>query len=133
MSPDKRSPIEQLDALIDAYLEELQHTPDAEFLADSQLVELQSAKFDQLRKAAALEASRRRLGRAKRALAAKPRDVKSLAPIDVAEARRYIAEAANDARITLAARDLVEMPDEEVKRLYWQLKELEAVRSPRKD
>ena len=43
-------------------------------------------------------------------------------PVDVAAARQYLAEAANDQRITLAARELREVPDEEICRLYLQLK-----------
>ena len=133
MNTDKRSPVEQLNALIEAYLEDLENTPDAELLSDQKLVELRSAKFDQIRKGAAMEAGRRRLARARHALPPEEHGTKSLAPIDLAEARRYIAEAANDARITLAARDLSEMPDEEVQRLYRQLKELELTPRPRKD
>jgi hypothetical protein len=133
VSTDKRSPIEQLDALINAYLDDLENTPDAELLSDQEIVELQSLKFDQFRKGATMEAGRRRLARAKLALAPDLQTVKSLAPINLAEARRYVTQAANDARITLAARDLSEMPDEEVERLYRQLKELELLPRSRKD
>lgn len=133
MSTAKRSVVEELDALIDAYLEDLQEVPEADLLAGPDRVEMQRANFDKLVKAATMEAGKRRLALAKRALAAKSGNPMPLEPIGLAEARRYIAEAANDARITLAARDLVEMPDEEVERLYRQLKELESARPPRKD
>lgn len=133
MSSAKRSVIEELDALIDAYLEDLQEVSGMDLLADPNWVEMQRANFDKLVRAATVEAGKRRLALAKRALAAKPENPKPLEPIDLAEARRYIAEAANDARITLAARDLVEMADEEVERIYRQLKELESARSLRKD
>lgn len=132
MSNQKRSAVEQLDALIDAYLEDLQEAPDAELVADSKRVEMQRATFEELVKAATLESGKRRLAHARRALVARSRETKPLEPINLAEARRYIAEAANDARITLAARDLFEMPDEEVERIYRQLKELESARSSRK-
>ena len=133
MSTAKRSVVEELDALIDAYLEDLQEVPEADLLADANQVEMQRANFDKLVKAATAEAGKRRLALAKRALAAKSGNPMALEPIDLAEARRYIAEAANDSRITLAARDLVEMPDEEVERIYRQLKELDSARSSRKD
>jgi hypothetical protein len=133
MSTAKRSVVEELDALIDAYLEDLQEVPEADLLGDPNQVEMQRANFDKLVKSATAEAGKRRLALAKRALAAKSGNPMPLEPIDLAEARRYIAEAANDARITLAARDLVEMPDEEVERIYRQLKELDSARSPRKD
>lgn len=133
MSTPKRSAVEQLDALIDAYLEDLQDVPESELLADPKRVETQRATFDELLKSATLEVGKRRLAHARRELAAKSRDTKSLEPIALAEARRYIAEAANDARITLAARDLAEMPDEDVERIYRQLKELESTRASRKD
>ena len=133
MSTPKRSAAEQLDALIDAYLEDLQEVPESELLADPKRVEMQRATFDKLLKSATLEAGKRRLAHARAELAAKSRDTKLPEPIDLAEARRYLAEAANDARITLAARDLAEMPDEDVDRIYRQLKELESTRGQRKD
>ena len=133
MSTAKRSVVEELDALIDAYLEDLQEVPEADLLADPDRVEMQRANFDKVVKAATMAAGKRRLALAKRALAAKSGNSMPLEPIDLDEARRYVAEAANDARITLAARDLVEMPDEEVERIYRQLKELDSARSPRKD
>jgi len=132
MSTQKRSVVEQLDALIDAYLEDLQEVPESELLADPTQVETQRLAFEKLVEAATLEAGKRRLAYARRALAKKPWDARPLEPIDLAEARRYIAEAVNDARITLAARELAEMPDEDVTRIYRQLKELESTRTPRK-
>jgi len=45
--------------------------------------------------------------------------------VTLEEAKRYISQAQNDARYTLAARKLGEMPQEEVLRLYWQMKRLE--------
>ena len=40
------------------------------------------------------------------------------ARVSVAEARAFITAAANDARFTLAARELDEMSDEDIPRLY---------------
>jgi hypothetical protein len=133
MSTRKRSAIEELDALIDAFLEDLQEIPESDLLADAKQADMQRTNFDRLVKAASAEAGKRRLALANRALRAKSDKPELLEPIDLAEARRYIGDAANDARITLAARDLVEMPDEEVERIYRQLKELEPSRLPKKD
>ncbi len=133
MSTQKRSAVEQLDALIDGYLDDLQEISESELLADQRQIEMQRVTFDKLVKNASLEAGKRRLAHARRALVAKSSEMKPLEPIDLPEARRFIAEAANDARITLAARDLAEMPDEDVERIYRQLKELESARAPRKE
>jgi len=53
--------------------------------------------------------------------------------VSAAEARRFIEEAQNDSRYTLAARKLVEMSDEEVLRLYSQMKRLEDQEKADKD
>ncbi len=125
MSNPNRNPVEQLQAFIDGYLDDLRENIDEEVLPDLKRVEIQRSRFNGLVNAAKVEAGRRRLSAARRAVAAQARDPEPLSPIDLSEARRYIAEAANDARITLAARDLIEMPDEDVERIYRQLKELD--------
>ena len=75
------------------------------------------------------EAGRRRLAAAKSGVAAlRSKPTTSKVPVlnvSVAEARQFIAQAQNDSRYTLAARKLGEMPDEEVLRLYLQMKRLE--------
>jgi hypothetical protein len=45
--------------------------------------------------------------------------------VSIMEARAYIARIIQDTNYTLAARQLEEMPEEEVLRLYDQLRELE--------
>src|SRR5687768_14988899 len=97
MNTPKRSAVEQLDALIDAHLEDLREVPESELLSDPKQIEMQRASFDKLVKAATLEAGKRRLMYARRSLDATSRKSESLGPIDIAEARRYIANAANDA------------------------------------
>lgn len=126
MSDPKRTAVQQLDALIDAYLKDLLELPDDAFVSDARHAVEQSSVFSELVKNAAAEAGRRRLAQAKRELANRARVAQLNQPVDLAEARRYLAEAANDNRITLAARELRELPDEEVCRLYLQLKQLEA-------
>lgn len=133
MSTQKPTTVEQLEALIDAYLEDLQETPDESLVSDADQDAAQSATFRKLVEYATTEAGRRRLVRAKRAIETKAQDTSATGSIDVAAARRYLVEAANDPQVTLAARDLREISDEEVIRLYLQLKELEAKRIDRKD
>lgn len=122
MSDPKRTAVQQLDSLIDAYLKDLLELSDDVFLDDT----AQSNVFRELIKNATAKAGKRRLARAKRELENRARVAESNQPVDVAMARRYLAEAANDNRITLAARELREVPDEEVCRIYLQLKQLEA-------
>jgi hypothetical protein len=45
--------------------------------------------------------------------------------VSVQEAREYIARVVQDRRYTLAARQLEEMPEPEILRLYEQLRELD--------
>jgi hypothetical protein len=125
MSNPNRNPVEQLQAFIEAYLDDLQEKTDAELLSDPTLAKTQAFRFSRLVSAAKVEVGRRRLSAARRAVAAQAGDPRPLPPVDLVEARRFIAEAANEARITLAARDLVEMPDEDIERIYRQLKELD--------
>jgi hypothetical protein len=47
-------------------------------------------------------------------------------PVSVQDARDYIARVAQDRHYTLAARQLEEMPEADILRLYEQLRELEA-------
>lgn len=123
MSESKRNAVERLQAFIDAYLESLQQQSEEELLGAPQAQAAERSRFAKIVQAAKLEAGKRRLKAARRTLnqrSTEPGDE----PIDVAEARRFIADAVNDPRFTLAARDLKEMSDEDVERIYRQLKDL---------
>ena len=50
---------------------------------------------------------------------------RTLQNVSVADARAFLRIAANDSRYTLAARELGEMSDEDVIRLYQQLLQLQ--------
>jgi hypothetical protein len=126
MSDPKRTAVEELDSLVDAYLEDLVEAPDDVFEDDTGHAVAESSVFHELVTAANVEAGKRRLLRARRELESSARAVESDRRVDLAEARRYLAEAANDNRITLAARELNEVPDEEIIRIYLQLQQLEA-------
>lgn len=125
MSDQKRTAAQQLDRLLDAYLNDLLQFSDAELLAEAGNLLKEEGAFDTLVDRAKAEAGRRRLERAKRDLGARAPTARDTRPIDIEQAKRYLAQAANDRNITLAARDLRELPDEEIERLYLQLKQLE--------
>jgi hypothetical protein len=113
---------------VDALTQELIDTPDEQVLEGKDVAELQ-ASAQALLKSARAEAGRRRLAAAKagvNALRNRPAASNVHVPtVSVDEARRFIAQAQNDSRYTLAARKLGEMSDEEVLRLYSQMKHLE--------
>lgn len=113
---------------VDALTLELIDMPDEQVLEGKDVAQLQ-ADAQALLTSARAEAGRRRLAAAKAgAQALKNRSSSSnvqVLGVSAAEARRFIAEAQNDSRYTLAARKLGEMSDEEVLRLYSQMKRLE--------
>jgi hypothetical protein len=113
------------DNFLESYLRELMAMPDEEVLAGA---DRKTIKDDALAllKSARAEAGRRRLAAARKRLAASKR-LPEIAVVSAAEARVFLRQAANDARYTLAARELGEMSDEDVIQLYIQLKQLEAI------
>lgn len=96
--------------------------PDADLLAGESAADIRARATARLARATE-DAGRRRLAAARSNViplrAGKPRT------ISVPEARNYIARVAQDGNYTLAARQLEEMPDSEILRLYEQLRELE--------
>lgn len=121
---------------VDALTQELINMPDEQVLEGKDIAELQ-ASAQALLKSARTEAGRRRLEAAKSGVAAlrnKPATSRSpVLNVSVADARRFIAQAQNDSRYTLAARKPGEMTDEEVLRLYSQMKRLEDADNKRGD
>ena len=115
----------QLDQLLEACFEELRQMPDREVLAGETAEEVRARAEARLARATQ-EAGRRRLIAA-RAEVARPRAPSAVARVAVSlvEARAYIARIIQDTHYTLAARQLEEMPESEVLRLYEQLRELE--------
>lgn len=112
---------------VDALTQELINMPDEQVLEGEDVAELKSSA-QALLKSARAEAGRRRLAAAKLGVAAiRNKPVTTSGPVlnvSAADARRFIAQAQNDSRYTLAARKLGEMSDEEVLRLYAQMKRL---------
>lgn len=121
-----KSPYEiQLDQLLDACFDELRQMPDREVLASEPAGDVR-ARADARLARATQEAGRRRFiaARAKAALERGQAAVVT-SPVSVLEARAYIARIVQNTNYTLAARQLEEMPETEVLRLYEQLRELE--------
>lgn len=121
-------PTNEFHEFIDALVDELIATPDEKILEGHDPAAVQAKGLELLR-IAKTKASRSRLAAAKAgyaALKSKP----ALAPQDVSaeEARRFLAQAANDSRFTLAARNLGELSDDEAIALYTKLKSIEASR-----
>lgn len=119
---------------VDALTQELINMPDEHVLDGKDVTKLRT-EAQELLKSARAEAGKRRLAAAKAGVSAlrnKPTLViPQVLPVSVEEARRFIAQAQNDSRYTLAARKLGEMNDDEVLRLYLQMKRLEAANSKR--
>ncbi len=123
MSERSNNAVVRLQAFLDAYLEGLQQLPEEELLRGQNAAE-EHARFERILQSAKRTAGQRRLAAVRSTLDRRTLANGVVEAIDLAEARDVIAQAANDARITLAARQLDDMPDEEVERLYRQLIEL---------
>lgn len=115
-----------LNNFFESYFHELRAMSDADVL-DGEAAQTVKARALERLKAAKAEAGRRRLAIARA-------NMRDTAPyragggedVTPAAARAYVARAANDARYTMAARKLDEMTDEDVLRLYRQLRMLES-------
>lgn len=123
----QRSAVRQLELLVDAYLADLLELAPQEILEEAGDKAEEQKLFEEMVRKAKAEAGRRRLRRARETLERKALATNGVQAeaIDIEVARKYIAAAANDRRFTLAARDLRELPDEEIIRIYTQLKYLE--------
>ena len=67
------------------------------------------------------------MARARVDMAAQKEQSVKVESVSIDEAKRYIQKAANDSKFTLAARELSEMSDEDILRLYQQIRNLESV------
>jgi hypothetical protein len=110
---------------LDSYLKELIATPDAEILASEK--ELTVSDFgEKLLARATLKAARHRLSQARAGVEAQKQHwFRGLASATTpAAARALLAKYARDPRLTLAARNLDELSDEDAVRLSTQLAHL---------
>lgn len=115
------------DTLVDSYIQELIAMPDADVLNGADALTSQSEGLALLGKAKA-EAGRRRLAaaRAKQAAQKKSCERAVVEQVTAQEARSFLKQAANDGDFTLAARDLIDLSDQEVLHLYEQFRMLQA-------
>ncbi|MBC3908405.1 hypothetical protein [Undibacterium umbellatum] len=119
------NPTNDFENFIDTLVDELISMPDNQVLEG---IEPNRIQADGLR---LLEAAKAQAGRAR--LAAAKSGVSALSSVPVVasttvtpeQARRFIVQATNDGKYTLAARSLGEMSDDEAIKLYNQLKSLE--------
>lgn len=113
---------DRVSKLLDSFFDELQAMPDRDVLAGESTQAVRARAAQRLARAMQ-EAGRRRLAAARiQAVHVNPAPAK---PVSVQEAREYIARVIEDRQYTLAARQLEEMPESEILRLYQQLRELE--------
>lgn len=123
-----KKPTNEFDNFIDAFVDELIATPDEEILGGLDPAAVQ-VKGLGLLQAAKTNVSRSRLAAAKAGYAAlKSKPAMASQNVSAEEARRFLAQAANDGRFTLAARNLGELSDDEAIALYTKLKSIESSR-----
>ena len=122
----KTKPTNEFENFIDALVDELIATPDDQILDGLDPAAVQ-AKGLGLLNAAKTHARRSRFAAAKAGYAAlKSGPVMALQNVSAEEARRFLAQASNDSKFTLAARNLADLSDEEAIKLYSKLKSIES-------
>jgi hypothetical protein len=113
---------DRVSKLLDSFFEELQAMPDKDVLAGESPQAVRARAADRLARATQ-EAGRRRMSAARiQAVYVNKAPAK---PVSLQDARDYIARVIEDRNYTLAARQLEEMPESEILRLYEQLRELD--------
>jgi|ERR1700733_4620449 len=120
---------EQLNALWDAVLEDLNSMSERDALDGEDPAQISVRSRKRLERVV-VEAGRRRMAAAKHTLNCLARVSPSTYRVpSLPEAREYITKIIRNSRYTLAARQLEELSEEEILRLYRQLQELEAENS----
>jgi hypothetical protein len=120
------TPKNDFETFIDTLVDELIEISDEQVL-EGLSPDAVHAEGLRLLNAARAEVGRERLAAAKAGYAAsKTRPTLAAELVSVEEARRFLAEARNDKRFTLAARNLGELSDDEVLDLYRKLKALQS-------
>lgn len=116
---------DELRKFFQTQLEELLDMSDEEILegSDPEVLKLEGMAMIAAAKA---KIGGRRMAAAKAAMALKKASPSpTIGTINIDEARAYLQAAANDSRITIAARSLGEMSDADIVRMYNQLKKLQ--------
>lgn len=113
------------DTFLDVYLQELIEAPDSEIL-DGIDSDAEKALGLKLLEQASDAAGRKKLSRARAAISNRPPQASTVdLGISASDARRFVLIAMNDPRMTLAARKLDELSDEDILLMYSQIKELQ--------
>ena len=112
-----------LERLWKAHFDELRDMSDEDIMKDVDVPKFRTDRI-QLMSSARTEAGQRRLAKAKAHVATVKPATNLQVNISVAEAREFVRKAANDPRVTLAARGLDEMTDEMILRTYARLQGL---------
>lgn len=112
------------DKLLDTYVEELKTLSDEQALGGVDPATMEKEGMELLQRSRE-EAGRRRLAAARTKLSQQKASEAAIPAVTAQEARRFLEQASNDGRYTMAARELKEMPDTEALRLYAQFKKLE--------
>lgn len=116
----------EFDVFLDTLVEELIEMPDEQVLEGKNPESVRAGGLSLL-EAAKAAAGRLRLAAAKTGYVTSRSRIVSIKPdVSVDVARRFIASAKNDARFTIAARNLGELTDAEVLDLYRKIKALQA-------
>ncbi|WP_354678497.1 hypothetical protein [Cupriavidus plantarum] len=109
---------------IETYMDELMSMSDEEILEGQNVDEVKRRAAQRIASASA-EAGKRRLAAAKqRVQQGRDTSSQSQGTVSIEVVRAFIRQAANDGRVTLAARQLSEMSDADALRLYSQLQQL---------
>ncbi len=112
---------EALELLWAAHFNELKDMSDADILEGTDLPKLLTDRI-QMMANVKTEVGRRRLASAKEQMINVKDESGEVPPVSVEEARAFLREAANDPRITMAARAFDEMTDDVVLRTYARVK-----------
>jgi hypothetical protein len=125
MSKPMKAPVE-FTAFMDSFVAELIAMPDEQVL-DGSSAQDSHAQGMKIFEAAKKEAGRRRLAAARvQVESRKSRPVADVSEtLDIDQVRRFLLNAQNDERFTMAARKLGELSDEDVLRLYRQVRSLQ--------
>lgn len=117
---------DEFQTFLDSFVAELIAMPDDQILAAKNPEEVR-ARGLRLLEAAKKAAGRRRMAAAKAQLQARKGQpaAQDSEKLDIAQARQFLMQAQNDPSFTLAARKLGDLSDEEVLRLYRQVKSLQ--------
>lgn len=118
--------LQEQDSFLKTLAEELLAMPESEILEGEDVAALQKEKESMIAMAK-LSAGRRRLAAGRLGYEASQQGSKvQQDEVSIAMARQVIEAAMNDSQFTLAARSLGEMSDEDIRRIYRQITQLQS-------